>query len=353
VFVIGAGAGHEFGMPLGSALAAKIADLLRLQASDGISRRKGDAQIWDALRDHVQRCKNAGTPIDPAALQRAASEISAGIQTADSIDDFLDRAKTRNNASEIILCGKVAIARAILDAESRSSLRIESDNIYKPLNLNSIAGTWMMKLLRMLLRNHPEPANLFENVAFINFNYDRCLEHFLLSALQVGLGCSAQDSIDLVRGARIYHPYGVAGELPTLGRGNAPRVSFGGDGSNYLVQIAEHIRTYTEQIADQSLVQQLQHEIANTEVLVFLGFAYHKPNMDIITPSDPSTEMKRIFGTALNFSEHDARVIRRYLLRFYAENRQALVREDIHLNIRRDLSCEELFNEYGRTLANA
>jgi hypothetical protein len=80
--------------------------------------------------------------------------------------------------------------------------------------------------------------------------------------------------------------------------------------------------------------------------------------MELITPPDPSDQSvveKELFGTAMGFSEDDLGVVvRKYLLALYPYKMRRAV-QDGHgaLNIRRDLSCDKLFDQYQRTLAEA
>lgn len=345
VFVIGAGAGCDVGMPVGSKLAAQISKLLSLtKGGSARSVRIGDQSIWETV------CGRS----DINALAAAALHISEGIQTADSIDDFIDRAKDGPNGSAIELCGKFGIVRAILDAERHSDLHVDTSNARNKLDLNAIAHTWFMKLLRLLTRNQRDASRLFENITFINFNYDRCLEHFFLHALPASYTMPSAEAQDIVRSAQIFHPYGKVGGLPDMPGTSSAVIPFGDDGSNYLASLASQISTYTEQVADGQLVQQVRDALNNAERVIFLGFHYHKQNMDLITPEDPPADMGRqFFGTALGFSDQDLSIVRRYMLRFFAENRRSLVKDGQHLHMRSDLKCDQLFDVYGRTFANA
>lgn len=50
VFVIGAGASFELGLPLGDTLKNRIADLLNITFPDGYQQKTGDYQITEILR---------------------------------------------------------------------------------------------------------------------------------------------------------------------------------------------------------------------------------------------------------------------------------------------------------------
>jgi hypothetical protein len=54
---------------------------------------------------------------------------------------------------------------------------------------------------------------LFENASFIIFNYDRCLEQFLVNALPRLYAISETEADSIVHNINIIHPYGSVGEL--------------------------------------------------------------------------------------------------------------------------------------------
>jgi hypothetical protein len=170
VFVIGAGTGHDINMPAGPKLAAQLASVLNLQAGSFEQKRTGDEKIWRALQ--VENLKNAGHPSNIDHFRRAAVQISEGIATADSIDDFLHRCERRPDADAIRLSGKLGIARCILNAERSSHLHYSTESMFNKMDLNKLTATWYMKMFRLLVRHHTDAQQIFENVSFINFNYD-------------------------------------------------------------------------------------------------------------------------------------------------------------------------------------
>ena len=94
-------------------------------------------------------------------------------------------------AREAVEKGKVAIILEILEAERNSSLR------YSPqtgrFNVDDIDGGWIQEVLSMavagLRRN--ELQSSFDQITFINFNYDRAIEQFLCWSLQQRMRASA------------------------------------------------------------------------------------------------------------------------------------------------------------------
>src|SRR5260221_13137659 len=99
VFIIGAGASNEVGLPVGSQLKALIGDKLDLRFQAGYRPvGQGDLAILDVLRQGVQTKLN-----DYLA---AGWRIRDGLPLSSSIDDFID---AHRDDQLVAQCGKVAI----------------------------------------------------------------------------------------------------------------------------------------------------------------------------------------------------------------------------------------------------
>src|ERR1700679_3787206 len=116
--------------------------------------------------------------------------------------------------------GKAAIAQTILTAETNSYLFFNPYSYQE--TINKIEGTWYMKFFRMLGRgiNVNNAKEIFEPVSFIIFNYDRCVEHFLINALSLVYTMPLNDAASIVSDLNIIHPYGTVGNLPLLSSNN-------------------------------------------------------------------------------------------------------------------------------------
>ena len=67
-------------------------------------------------------------------------------------------------------------------------------------------GTWFVTFARMLFNSLPRSKveTVFQNLFVINFNYDRCLEHFFAHALNEAYGLTLSDASTLVEKLRIW-----------------------------------------------------------------------------------------------------------------------------------------------------
>jgi hypothetical protein len=285
LFILGAGASAEVGLPVGTKLAKSIASLLNVP--NRLERDNPGQRLLAQLYDKY--------PISHDGYGRAAQSICRGVELTNSIDDYLDR----HTEDELIKrVGKAAIVKAIIDAERECDLnhgRMQT----------KIENTWFVKFFRMLGAevNVSNVRQIFDSVAFIIFNYDRCLEFFLRNGLQLVYGISDADAASIVADCHIYHPYGVVADLP-MPEAGIVGVPFGGgpsSGHDYAT-LSAAIKIFTEQMAAAELLSQIHDEMFRAEQIVFLGFGYHDPNMTILTPAKKLPQ-KVIFGTAKDMSE--------------------------------------------------
>ena len=247
--------------------------------------------------------------------------------------------------------GKIAIVKSILEREHRSNLYVDKATIYNTMKVGDFEDTWLIKFVRMLGRGVPKEAvsNIFNNVAFICFNYARCIEQILYHALRQLYSINSRRAGEILQKLDIIHPYGMVGDLRTDVQTG---VAFGGDPhrlSEDYSGLSDRIKTYTEQVDDESMLEQIHEHMHNAEHLVFLGFAFHDQNMGLLKPKD-GLKKKEIYGTAFGMSDSDVTVIRHQLLNFFKEGPDRQVMDARPNEIRNDLTCANLFDRYTRSL---
>ena len=217
LFIVGAGASEEFGLPVGAMLAATISKKLNiLYDESGVKIKTGDAELWEQIHYTYQK--------ELREYQGAAWLIRDGILFSSSIDDFLD---VHNQNKRAVHVGKTAIIKSILEAERSSKLFYDNSSRSTKMNVSKLEGTWLIKFVRMLGRGIPleKAETIFENVAFVVFNYDRCIEYFLFVALQQLYNIDQPRAAKLLQGLCIIHPYGSVASLPHESNDG---ISFGG-----------------------------------------------------------------------------------------------------------------------------
>ena len=332
LFVIGAGASREVGFPLGTELAAIIRKKMDILYEYGGQPKANDADY--ELYEVVVRSK----PHERQEYQRAAWLIREGITLTRSIDDFMD---LHRENSRLVLLGKAAIVKSIIEAEKKSSLYVDTSRLDK-LETGHLANTWFVKFMQMLDRGvrKEDVSTIFDNVSFVVFNYDRCIEHFLLHALQSVYGISRDEAYAIVQTLNIIHPYGTLSDVPF---GGHPYNSY-----DYPL-LASQIKTYTEQVSDTKILDKLSRTVASAECIVFLGFAYHSQNMMLLKPS-PSSVRVPVFGTAFGMSNADVEVVEQQVLEFFGPAKAPRLKEKI-IKLENGLKSFELFDWYSKSLS--
>ncbi|RWN11437.1 MAG: hypothetical protein EOR94_27445 [Mesorhizobium sp.] len=345
IFVIGAGASKEVGFPTGGELKTTIRELLRFEQKPNEPLR-GDEVLLNSFKRLVEQAH----PIDKSPRKAAllnlygvAGHISEALHVAKSIDNFLHE----NRGDPFVeTVGKLAIARAILDAEGNeiySKLYVSPSNVHNRLQLGKLEDTWYVPFAQLLLSCTLDelPGQLWK-VGFIVFNYDRCLEHFLLWAIRIKFKLDEAEAASLVNEIKIWHPYGRVGRLPWQ-KGQGVSVQFGSKEAD-IIEVAKQIRTFTESNdGEGSDIDNLRRELDDANVTIFLGCSYHELNMKLIQPA-PSERLnagkeKRFYGTTFGLSQSSLAAAESRVRNFTTEKAS----ESPYMRF--GLDCVGLFNE--------
>ena len=345
VLIVGAGGSKEVDLPLGSELKSSIARALDIRYKNGQDRVSGDGMIDSAFRSLAQELPfPRNNDINP--FLHSAQRVAEAMPQAISIDNFID---SHRGDEDIALCGKLAIVRVILDAERKSKLYVNRNNIYNKIRFTEVENTWFNAFFQLLTENchRDDLADRFSKVAIVTFNYDRCVEHYLYQGLQNYYGIRADEAKQTLESLEIYHPYGTVGQLDwQLPYGG---ISFGGDiDPQKLLRLASGIRTFTEGI-DPKLGESdaIRNVLAQAERLVFLGFAFHKLNIELLFKGPPFTTEARqcpVYATSMGLSKVDIELIGEQI-----SNLANIRHESFHLL--NPLRCSELLREYWRGLS--
>jgi hypothetical protein len=208
-------------------------------------------------------------------------------------------------------------------------------------------ASWFAALMFLLtdgIRKNDNLDKIFDNVAFVNFNYDRCLEQFLWLALQQLYLITEEKAGELIKGLIVIHPYGVVGKLPWQ---SGLRIPFGHKlDAQTLVAAAENIRTFNEQVEDEEMLKGLGNEVSAAERIIFLGSHYHQQNMDLLKAALPAPGRRgvTVYGTSVGRSISDKRIIQSQISAML-EPRGGSVNYFVDYG----LDCSGLFKEFGST----
>jgi hypothetical protein len=336
VFILGAGSSVDFGFPMGSELTGHISNALAFR-SDGHYVHGGSDLVREALAHGAQACPNWFS---------ASRLISSAMPLAPSIDNFVN---VHRHDVGIAYCAKVAIADCILAAERNSKVYVLPDNIYNTIDFTENMNAWHTLFFRIvtMYSTIDELRDRLTELAIVTFNYDRSFEHFMFHAIRAYYKVSNEIAASVLNNLEIYHPYGKVGKIPYLETGAT--IQYGQEiRGRELLEIASQIRTFTEGTDPESSdIIKIRRTVFDAKALVFLGFAFHPLNMDLLFGHEAEKafyEEKSVFGTALGSSSSDTKIISWDLAGRYKCDSGSV-------GLRNDLRCDALFKEYSRTLS--
>lgn len=232
VLILGAGASHAYGFPMGSELRDRIISM------------PGRNMITDY-----------GVDLDPfEAFQRDFADAKEP-----SIDAFLE---TRAEHEKL---GKLVIAHCIMRQENPDLIRRPRDE------------DWYEYLLGLM--KAPTVDEFTTNqVTFITYNYDRSLEYCLFRAIRSRYGLSDSDAAQAANRFQIIHIHGQVGGLPEWHQPELNPYSKDFDWPQ-LRDAASSLTIVHEDIADNPLFARVHDALCKAEVVAFLGFGFHPANV--------------------------------------------------------------------------
>ncbi len=313
VFILGAGASKPYGYPTGQEL------------SDNIIH---------TFLGNLRKLNSKTTP-----HKKAEEFVNIFKRTGESIDLFLS---INPEFSDI---GKMAIALMILKAERGSQFRSQ-------MTIKDRKQDWYSLLFKRmregLISSDSYKQFAKNNISFINFNYDRSLEHFLyesiinlyhsqkLEAKLMSNWVSSVEEKDLIP-FPFLHVYGKIAEVEWFREGLKYR-----EGFNYQIinKLKDNIKVinYDRQQEDYS---EIKKTIRRAKRIFFLGFGFAEENMDILGIPLILKYEPQICGTAFRWTDKEILKITRYLGSSFDKR----VSMEKNPNIL-DKNCYDLLREY-------
>lgn len=274
--VLGAGASHAMGYPVGSGLRSKLLNL-------GIIDRQPFAiQTGLSYEDSLLHLF-----IDSFRRSQMAS-----------IDAFLAR---RPEFSEI---GKRSIAALLLETEDEKKL-INTEN----------RDHWYRYFFNKFAAESWEHLS-FSNVSIVTFNYDRSLEKFLHVSIKESYGKNDAEAADKLKTLKIVHVYGSLGS-PVPGDENY--LPYGGSVTEQKVKIAANsLRVIPEGRDDDDSLNTARTMLSEADYIAFMGFGFDETNVDRLHAQEtckrkqilnhPSLIIKnrRIVATCMGFTSAES-----------------------------------------------
>lgn len=287
VLIVGAGASFDFGFPIGSKLATEITNGLNLVYDAG-QLRSGDAHMAESLRIAFGAAGYSN-------IVPAARVVSAGLPAFKSIDDFL---YSHSDNPEVMLAGKVAVARIIAGCEAMSAVAGLWRGEDLPSALAPFRTTWLQELVQTLVTGvrRSDAIDVFKNLSIVSFNYDRAVESLLYFAIQPALNIDSATAAEALRRLQVFRPYGGLGRLPITGGDSVP---YGETSAAEIAKMAGRIQVYTEDLGERPDLVRMTEHLVSAERYVFLGFGFHKQNVKLLSLDEEAMKKgRRIYGSA-------------------------------------------------------
>jgi hypothetical protein len=311
VFVVGAGASKEFGLPTGKQLLEKISSAAEYQWPTQHTM-SFVSPVANEVHELARRAVNSTDAI--RRFQEKAVWLSKIALLAPSIDNVLH---THREDPEVVDLGKLMIAHSLIAAEKASSIanvvdRNDRQSIFHLATSSRgktdyVSETWLGELFRFLveMRNFDEFMDQLSKITFISFNYDRCIQQFLGWCSKIYFQLDDNDVKRVMDAPKIIHPYGSLGALSV----NSGAVVGFGSPQTSLLDVALGIRTFTESIDEGAIRENLDDSFSNASAVFFLGFGFLDLNMRLLF-SGKRYEVPTVYGTCLGISESSANLIR-------------------------------------------
>ncbi|WP_171094034.1 MULTISPECIES: hypothetical protein [unclassified Ruegeria] len=332
VFVVGAGASVEFGLPVGSTLKQAISSSANSVEVEDFGRIVGTDRL---LSDVARWISNEYPDVNVVSEMK---KISAGVLLLPSIDNYLHAHSTNDCRVKL---GKILIASELLAAEKASKLFFNPTNFYDRFDFSQTSDTWLAALFSALctVGKVEDVAEKLKKITFVSFNYDRVIARFFFLAIQAAFDLS-EDEADrfCAENLNILHPYGSLGELKPKAEGSG----FGKrEQSQDIIDAASSLRVFTEG-GDEKVRSEVRKSLENSDSIFFLGFSFLKLNMDYLKPDD-GVECQ-CFGTNLGVSEYNDNKAKNRISTWYKNGLGRLNVQSLEFD---QVGCSDLINDYS------
>ena len=356
VFIVGAGASAEFGLPVGTMLRDTIRESAFVEFDHhGRQPTRGRA-LYEILREKFPNLEDREDINRINEYLSHARDIHDHIYTHPSIDNFID---SHNENQMFSTVGKILISKEIFQAEKKSKFKFEDPNHLEVLKLRNFGETWIDIFARILTEGVDSRSKniIGSNIGIICFNYDRCIQFYIahfLSRFFVDL--DYESSLEIVDQIKIVHPYGSLGRLPTASR-SIQHDDVVGFGASSIARpkhwaSASRIRTYSETIDGTTELNDIQDMMEASNNLVFLGFGFHPQNMELLKTNRSPTNSKEVWITGMGINRNEENEIKRRVIDLYNPHSEATkgwIGEMIH--IESGGSCFDLMQNNRRNLS--
>lgn len=268
IFILGAGANYDFGFPSGMELMQEIYSSWEQLNDDAIYHY---VSIMEKLKIRLPYNRNHFVE---QKIKRLSDRLY--FSGADSIDDFLSQCKD----DEDVQFGKLTILEVIFEKEQKAK-EFGDGTLFK------WEGNWLRVLFGEEFRfeNIEKLKNKLDTdqFCFVIFNYDRCVEHFLYTAIQNYYGLNDEETKNIINKMSFYHVYGRLAPLDWQPEGNP--LNFVGAVENVfdLYRLVHNIKIVNEDRGDaENIKDKINSQIRDANKVYILGFGFQESNWNLL-----------------------------------------------------------------------
>ena len=311
-------------MPIGTELVNEIETLAAIPVTS------------DGFAQHYQIRHSAD---EASARVHAMGVISQGASLARSIDRFIDQ---RADNPYVGIVGKELIADVILRREQESAIYrslVSSDNIRDA----DLRKSWHEEFAVNLVSDvrQADAHSALHNLRVISFNYDRCFAFYLVKDLSAYFSINIDLATNIVDSLDIIYPYGNLGRLPGFTNkpwdSNSSELGFGAYDRDTAIAAGQRLRTFTERIGEQQIVERIRETMLWADRVVYLGFAFERRNMELLQ-ADKTSSRPAVWATAYGI---DSALTQMNTSRIASSLGGVLSMDYVHF------TCENLVKKYG------
>jgi hypothetical protein len=243
-------------------------------------------ELVKQICDPANRGDFASLGIDNETLDNFIKELRLSHQS--SVDAFLE------HRPEFMDVGKKAIALYLIRYENEDALSTSNED-------------WYTYLLDRMTEGTPFIDFGKNRVGFVTFNYDRSLEHYLLTTLRSRYGKSSEEVADVLRQLPIIHVHGSLGYLPWQKQEVKEQRKYESSRTKDAVEIAaKGIKIISEHLDSSKEFGESWDLMVQAKLIAILGFGYNEVNVKRLRL--PLTQPgARVIGTCKGFLDAERR----------------------------------------------
>ncbi len=362
VLVLGAGASRHLGFPLGQGLIEEVYRLV-FESSKGFRIKK------NAFNSYPYSEKNSVLLARFLGLSKIKKEDNSNY-TSEYIEQFaedLHKAQVPSidtflaQRSQYQLLGKLCVIFCLSKYEDKDGWLYRPSSFPNKLKIDFPNFGWYQYLWHKIIDGVERLEQLKENkLTIITFNYERSLEHYLITSIKSFFGVEERDAAEVFKYIKIKHVYGKLGKfywetnflenstsktsndimmetaiytpwevrvffrlMEEVGECGMDRRDFE-KGRGVLSQqarkgiveqfnrVAKRIKTYNEIIEEQK-TKEYFNDLRCAERVYFLGFRYHDQNLKALGFHGQGIGEFDIYGTAYGLSDKEAELKKTFL----------------------------------------